>query len=390
MNYYLTSESVTEGHPDKVCDKIADKILDYYLTRDSKSHVAVEVSVTEQFCLVFGEASSSVDISLEEINNLVRKTIIEIGYDNDELGFNGSTLQILNLIKRQSQEISDAVVNREDQGAGDQGIMFGFASKETSNYMPLPIQIAHELAHRLTYVRKQGITKLFRPDGKTQVTVEYSPLHVPLRIDSIVVSVQHDSSLKLDEIVKLVKEHVIKPVVDSALLDENTKYHINPSGSFVVGGPKGDSGLTGRKIISDTYGGAARHGGGSFSGKDPSKVDRSSCYYLRYIAKNLVAANLASKLEIQVSYAIGEAKPLSILVETFNTNKVEVSVIHDIINNFFSLRPGSIINSLDLLKPIYSRTSVYGHFGKDEFNWEKLDKVSQINQYLISKGIKRV
>jgi S-adenosylmethionine synthetase len=361
MKKLFTSESVTEGHPDKVCDQIADAILDAYLKEDPYSRVACEVIAKDNYVLVMGEITSKGNVNIEDI---VRKTIIDIGYDKDEYGFNGHNCKIDIRISKQSENIRDAI---KDEGAGDQGIMFGYACDETKELMPLPISLAHKLAIRLAYVRKNNIIKGLRPDGKTQVTIEYEN-DIPVRIDNIVVSTQHDD-IDLDMLREEIKNKVIYEVVPNNLLI-NTTFHINEAGSFIIGGPVADSGLTGRKIIVDTYGGYSRHGGGSFSGKDPSKVDRSGAYVARHIAKSIVASGIAKKCEIQISYAIGSTKPLSIMVDTFNTSSYKDEEIVNIINNNWDLNPLHIINKLNLRKPIYKNLAAYGHMGREDLNVE--------------------
>lgn len=375
MNYLFSSESVTKGHPDKVADRISDAILDAVLTIDKEARVACETAIKNDLVLVFGEITTNAKVNYEEV---VRKTINEIGYNNDELGFNGNTVEVLVKLSEQSSEIDMGVTNVDllDQGAGDQGIMFGYASNETKNFMPLAIDLSHKLAYRLTEVRELNIVPGLRPDGKTQVTVEYDSNNKPVRIDTIVISTQHDPSHTQATLKELLTKHVINEVVDQELLVD-TKILINPTGSFILGGPAADSGLTGRKIIVDTYGGYAKHGGGAFSGKDASKVDRSAAYMARYLAKHIVAANLAEKVEIQFAYAIGVAKPVSINIETYGTEKVEVEKIYELINNNFDLRPAAIISKLNLKTPIYTNTSSYGHFGRENvvFPWEILDTI---------------
>lgn len=374
MNYLFTSESVTKGHPDKVADMISDAILDECLKEDENSRVACETAVKDDLVLVFGEISTNAKIDYEKI---VRETIKNIGYNNDEYKFNNKDVEVLVKISEQSNEIAMGVdrENQLDQGAGDQGIMFGYASNETLNYMPLAIDLSHKLALRLTLVREQNIVAGLRPDGKTQVTVEYDKLGNVIRVDTIVISTQHRKEVSLESLEKELKKHVIDVVIDNDLIDENTKIFINPTGSFILGGPEADSGLTGRKIIVDTYGGYARHGGGAFSGKDPSKVDRSAAYMLRYLAKHIVAANLADKVELQISYAIGIAKPVSLFIETFNTEKVSKEKILNLVNENFDLRPKAIIKKLNLTKPIYSKTASYGHFGENtkDLSFEQLN-----------------
>ena len=377
MRKLFTSESVTEGHPDKLCDFISDSVLDACLEQDKNSRVACETVAGKGEVYVTGEITTNANINIEEI---VRNALKYVGYDNSETDIDYRTCKVLVNMSKQSSDIALGVDKSledkdgekvESEGAGDQGIMFGFACKETKNYMPLPIYLAHELSHRLTYVRKKGIIDYLRPDGKVQVTVEYED-DKPLRVDTVVVSTQHNANADMNKLKEDIKEHVIKAIIPENLLDEKTKYYINPTGRFVIGGPLGDSGLTGRKIIVDTYGGYSRHGGGAFSGKDATKVDRSAAYMARHIAKNIVANGLAEKCEIQFSYAIGVAKPVSIYVDTFGTNTIPEDEIINKINEKFDLTPRGIINYLDLQKPIFKRTTNYGHFGKDEMPWEKI------------------
>lgn len=389
--WLFTSESVTEGHPDKMCDQISDGILDAILEQDPNGRVACETVTKTGFVLVAGEISTNCYIDIPKI---VRKTIENIGYNNAEFGFDFKTCAVLTSIEEQSSDIAmgvdeadefkkDHLDSNDMIGAGDQGMMFGYACNETPDYMPMPIYLAHKLSRKLAEVRKNGTIDYLRPDGKTQVTIEYID-NKPVRVDTIVISTQHNPDADRATIEKDLKEHVIKTIVPSYLLDENTKYFINPTGRFVIGGPQGDSGLTGRKIIVDTYGGYSRHGGGAFSGKDPTKVDRSAAYAARYIAKNIVAAGLADKCEVELAYAIGVAKPVSVMVDTFGTNKIAEEKIEEAISENFDLRPAAIIEKLNLRRPIYQQTAAYGHFGRDDLDlpWEKLDKVEAMKKYL--------
>lgn len=390
----FTSESVTEGHPDKIADQISDSILDAILSKDPMARVACETSVTTGLVLVFGEITTS---SYVDIQKVVRETIREIGYDRAKYGFDADTCAVLTAIDEQSGDIAMGVDNAlearngvmtdeqiEAIGAGDQGLMFGFATNETEDYMPLPISLAHRLARRLTEVRKNGTLDYLRPDGKTQVTIEYNEDGKPVAIDTVLLSTQHSPEVSHEKIESDIKKYVFDAVLPEHLVTDKTRYLVNPTGRFVIGGPHGDAGLTGRKIIVDTYGGYARHGGGAFSGKDATKVDRSAAYAARYVAKNLVAAGYADKIEIQLSYAIGVAQPTSIMVDTFGTGKLSDAKIVEIIRRNFDLRPAGIINMLDLRKPIYRKTAAYGHFGRSDvdFPWERLDKVEVLKEQL--------
>jgi S-adenosylmethionine synthetase len=372
-SYYFTSESVTEGHPDKVCDQISDAILDEFLRQDPDSRVAVETMTTTGIVVVAGEVTSKARIDVQDV---VRRTLREIGYDNPQYGFDADSCSVLVSLHSQSPDISMGVsaTENKDQGAGDQGLMFGYATNETKEFMPMPIILAHKLTQRLSEARKKKELLWARPDGKSQVTVEYEE-GKPKRIEAIVISTQHSPDTNNEQIKKEIVEKVIKPVCGN-LWNDKIKIHVNPTGRFVIGGPPGDAGLTGRKIIVDTYGGMGRHGGGAFSGKDPSKVDRSACYMCRYIAKNIVAAGLAERCEVQVAYAIGVAEPVSLMVSTFDTSKIPEEQIENLVRKHFDMRPAAIISYLKLKNPIYRKTSSYGHFGRDEpeFTWEKTDK----------------
>lgn len=375
----FTSESVTEGHPDKVCDQIADVLLDEYLKQDPESRVAAEALATTGMVVIVGEVTSKGQVNVEDI---VRRTIKEIGYDNTNDGFDYNTCRILISLHEQSPDISMGVTPTTDkeQGAGDQGLMFGYATRETAELMPMPINLAHKLTMRLSEVRKKKELSWVRPDGKSQVTIEYDN-GKPKRIQTIVLSTQHSPDVDYETIKKEVIARVIEPVCGE-MLDKDTKYYINPTGRFVIGGPAGDSGVTGRKLIADTYGGVGSHGGGALSGKDPSKVDRSASYMARYVAKNIVAAELADKCEVQIAYAIGVAEPVSLMVNTFGTGKIPEERIEDIVRKNFDLRPGAIIKDLNLKRPIYRKTSVYGHFGRNDpdFTWERTDKIALLKQ----------
>ena len=390
----FTSESVTEGHPDKVCDAVSDAILDALMEQDPMSRVACETCTTTGVVMVMGEITTKANVDYQKI---VRDTVSEIGYTNDDYGFDVNTCAVLVALDKQSTDIAmgvdkalEAKENKmsEEQiaaiGAGDQGMMFGYASNETEEYMPYPISLAHKLAKRLTDVRKDGTLKYLRPDGKSQVSVEYDENGNPKRLEAVVLSTQHDPDVTQEQIHEDIKKYVFEPILPKDLIDEDTKYFINPTGRFVIGGPHGDSGLTGRKIIVDTYGGYARHGGGAFSGKDCTKVDRSAAYAARYVAKNIVAAGLADKCEIQLAYAIGVAQPMSIMVDTFGTGKLDNQRLVEIVRENFDLRPAGIISMLDLRRPIYKQTAAYGHFGRNDLDlpWEKLDKVEELKKYL--------
>lgn len=393
--FLFTSESVTEGHPDKMCDQISDAILDALMEKDPMSRVACETCTTTGLVMVMGEITTNAYVDIQKI---VRDTVAEIGYTRAKFGFDATTCGVMVAIDEQSSDIAMGVdkaleakenVSDEDQldtiGAGDQGMMFGYASDETEEYMPYPIALAHRLARQLTKVRKDGTLSYLRPDGKTQVTVEYDENHRPVRLDAVVLSTQHDPDVTQEQIHKDIKKYVFDPILPADMVDNDTKFFINPTGRFVIGGPHGDSGLTGRKIIVDTYGGAARHGGGAFSGKDCTKVDRSAAYAARYVAKNIVAAGLAKRCEIQLSYAIGVAHPTSIMVDTFGTGKISDNRLVEMIRENFDLRPAGIIKMLDLRRPIYKQTAAYGHFGRNDLNlpWEQLDKVELLKSYLV-------
>ncbi len=392
--YLFTSESVTEGHPDKICDAVSDAILDALLEQDPMSRVACETCTNTGFVMVMGEITTKANIDYQKI---VRDTVLEIGYDSSDKGFDGNTCAVMVSLDKQSTDIAmgvdKALEAKESQmtdeqieaiGAGDQGMMFGYATNETEEYMPYSIALAHKLTRQLTKVRKDGVLNYLRPDGKSQVTVEYDENDKPVHIDAVVLSTQHSPEVTQEQIHEDIKKYVFEPVLPKHLIDENTKYFINPTGRFVIGGPNGDSGLTGRKIIVDTYGGVARHGGGAFSGKDCTKVDRSAAYAARYVAKNIVAAGIADRCEIQLSYAIGVAQPTSIMVETFGTGKLSNEKIVEIIRENFDLRPAGIIKMLDLRRPVYKQTAAYGHFGRNDLDlsWERTDKAEILKSYL--------
>ncbi len=388
----FTSESVTEGHPDKICDQVSDAVLDALLEQDPMSRVACETAITTGLVLVMGEITTKGYVDIQKI---VRDTIREIGYDKSEYGFDANTCGVIVALDEQSKdialgvdqsfEVKEHLAQEEDLtiGAGDQGMMFGYATNETEEYMPYPISLAHKLTRQLTKVRKDGVLSYLRPDGKSQVTVEYDENGKPIHLNAVVLSTQHDDDVSTEQLRKDIRKYVLDPVLPKDMVDETTKFFINPTGRFVIGGPNGDSGLTGRKIIVDTYGGYARHGGGAFSGKDSTKVDRSAAYAARYVAKNIVAAGLAEKCEIQLSYAIGVAEPTSIMVDTFGTGKLSEDELVAIIRKHFDLRPAGIIKMLDLRKPIFKQTAAYGHFGRNDLDlpWERLDKVEVIKSY---------
>ena len=390
----FTSESVTEGHPDKICDQISDAVLDALLEQDPMSRVACETAITTGLVLVMGEITTEGYVDIQKI---ARDTIREIGYDHSEYGFDANTCGVIVALDEQSKDIAlgvDTALEIKEHttddeefskiGAGDQGMMFGYATNETEEYMPYPISLAHKLTKQLTKVRKEGVLKYLRPDGKSQVTVEYDENGKPIHLNAVVLSTQHNDEIAIDQLRKDIRKYVLDEVLPQELIDEKTKFYINPTGRFVIGGPNGDSGLTGRKIIVDTYGGYARHGGGAFSGKDCTKVDRSAAYAARYVAKNLVAAGIADRLEIQLSYAIGVAEPTSIMLDTFGTGKLSEDELVAIVRKHFDLRPAGIIKMLDLRRPIYKQTAAYGHFGRNDLDvpWERLDKVDILKQYL--------
>ena len=378
-NYLFTSESVTEGHPDKVCDKVSDAILDEFLRGDPDSRVAVETMTTTDFVGIAGEVTSNASFDIEKI---VRKTVSEIGYNDPALKFDADSCNVMVRLGKQSPDISQGVTaaDNKEQGAGDQGLMFGYATNETNELMPLPILLAHKLTKKLTDVRKSGELSWIRPDGKSQVSVRYED-DKPTQLEAIVISTQHSPDISQDDITKQITESVIKPVCGE-FWNDRIKIHVNPTGRFEIGGPHGDAGLTGRKIIVDSYGGMGRHGGGAFSGKDPSKVDRSACYMCRYVAKNIVAAGLADRCEVQVAYAIGVAEPVSLMVSTFGTNKISEDKIENLVNKYFDMRPAEIVKQLDLKRPIYQKTAAYGHFGRNdpEFKWEDTDKADLLRK----------
>ncbi|HEX4352612.1 MAG TPA: methionine adenosyltransferase [Polyangiales bacterium] len=387
--YLFTSESVSEGHPDKICDAISDAVLDAALTADKRSRVACETLVKTGFVVVAGEITTSAQIDYPK---LVRETVREIGYTDSSMGFDAATCAVLTAVEQQSPDISQGVTQGEglfkEQGAGDQGLMFGFAVDETPELMPMPIMLAHRLVKQQATLRKSGKLAWARPDAKSQVTIEYDDNGRPLRIDAVVLSTQHAEGIKHKQITESIIEQVIKPVLPAKMIDKKTKFFVNPTGRFVVGGPYGDAGLTGRKIIVDSYGGMGRHGGGAFSGKDPSKVDRSACYFARYVAKNIVAAKLARRAEVQVAYAIGVAKPVGVYVTTFGTGVVEDEKIAKVVAELFDFRPAALIETLDLLRPIYKKTAAYGHFGRSEktFSWESTDRAEELASELLPKS----
>ncbi len=385
MNYLFTSESVTQGHPDKIADIVSDAILDAYMAKDKNAHVACETCLTTDFCMVFGEITSSVSISKEEIEQIIRDTLVEIGYNNPDLKFDGHSCEIQNRLHEQSADINQGVDRGDDEtGAGDQGMMFGFATNETESLMPFPIDLARRLTNKLTELRESGELPYLRPDGKAQVSVNYDKDGNVISLDAVVLSTQHDETMSdnQEQLKEDIREKLFKVIIPQELMTENTKEHINPTGKFEIGGPHGDAGLTGRKIIVDTYGGMARHGGGCFSGKDPTKVDRSAAYAARYVAKNIVAAGIADKCEIELAYAIGVAEPVSIFVDTFGTGKIDDEKIVDLIRRNFELRPAGIIDMLNLRRPIYKQTAAYGHFGRTDIDlpWEHTDKADVLRK----------
>jgi S-adenosylmethionine synthetase len=384
-NFLFTSESVTEGHPDKIADQISDAVLDEVMRQDPKGRVACETLVTTGLVVVSGEITTSAQVDYDE---LIRKTIDQVGYNDALYGFDSNTCAVMCTVKRQSPDIAMGV---DTGGAGDQGLMFGYACNETEELMPMPIQLAHRLTQRLSDVRKSKKLPFLRPDGKSQVTVEYRD-GKPARVDCVVISTQHSNEVSIEELRSAVMEHVIKPIVPANMLDSKTKFHINPTGRFVIGGPMGDAGLTGRKIIVDSYGGYSRHGGGAFSGKDPSKVDRSACYMARYIAKNIVAAGLASRAEVQLAYAIGVAEPVSVMVDTFGTGTIPEEKITQLVRENFSLTPKAIIETLDLRRPVYKQTAAYGHFGRTGpgFTWERTDRAEALRKAAGSPAVAEV
>jgi S-adenosylmethionine synthetase len=384
-NFLFTSESVTEGHPDKIADRISDAVLDEVMRQDPKGRVACETLVTTGLVVVSGEITTTAQVDYDE---LIRKTVDEVGYNNALYGFDSNTCAVMCTVKRQSPDIAMGV---DTGGAGDQGLMFGYACNETEELMPMPIQLAHRLTQRLSEVRKNKKLPFLRPDGKSQVTIEYRD-GKPARVDCVVISTQHSEDVSNEELRKAVMEHVIKPIVPANMMDANTKFHINPTGRFVIGGPMGDAGLTGRKIIVDSYGGYSRHGGGAFSGKDPSKVDRSACYMARYIAKNIVAAGLASRAEVQLAYAIGVAEPVSVMVDTFGTATIPEEKITKLVRENFSLTPKAIIETLDLRRPVYKPTAAYGHFGRtgSGFTWERTDRADALRKAAGSAAVAEV